>query len=81
MRFEEAYGGWQGRRPTQEEAVRLRGGGERSYTWVKHTLQRVGLVAKTPGRGRHRRRCEHSPLEGMMLHEDGSTHEWVPGPH
>ncbi len=117
MRFEEAYGGWQSRRLTQEEAARLLGvcertfrryvdryedegldglldkrlsqvsaqrasvdevvhtetlyrerypgwnvkhfhrfyrcehAGERSYTWVKNTLQRAGLVAKAPGRG------------------------------
>ena len=30
--------------------------GTRSYTWVKNTLQRAGLVAKAPGRGKHRRR-------------------------
>ena len=139
MRFEEAYGGWQERRLTQEEAARLLGvcertfrryvdryeeegldglvdkrlgqvsgrrapvdevirtealyreryegwnvkhfysfyrrehGGERSYTWVKRTLQRAGLVAKAPGRGKHRRRRERAPLRGMMLHQDGST--------
>ena len=147
MRFKEAYGGWQERRLTQEEAARLLGvcertfrryvdryedegldglvdkrlsqvsarrapvdevvrtealyrerydgwnvkhfysfyrrehAGERSYTWVKNTLQRAGLVAKAPGRGKHRRRRERSPLAGMMLHQDGSTHEWVPGQH
>ena len=147
MRFKEAYGGWQERRLTQEEAARLLGvcertfrryvdryedegldglvdkrlsevssrrapvdevlrtealyrerydgwnvkhfysfyrrehAGTRSYTWVKNTLQRARLVAKAPGRGKHRRRRERSPLEGMMLHQDGSTHEWVPGQH
>ena len=55
--------------------------GTRSYTWVKNTLQRSGLVAKAPGRGKHRRRRERAPLRGMMLHQDGSTHEWVPGQH
>ena len=49
--------------------------GTRSYTWVKTTLQRGGLVAKAPGRGKHRRRRERAPLRGMMLHQDGSTHE------
>ena len=60
---------------------RRRHGGERSYTWVKTTLQRAGLVAKAPGRGKHRRRRERAPLAGMMLHQDGSTHEWAPGAH
>ena len=58
---------------------RRRHGGGRSYTWVKNTLQRAGLVAKAPARGKHRRRRERAPLAGMMLHQDGSTHQWVPG--
>ena len=53
--------------------------GMRSYTWVKNTLQRAGLVAKAPARGRHRRRRECAPVPGMMLNQDGSTHQWVPG--
>ena len=147
MRFEEAYGGWQARRLTQEEEARLLGvcerpfrryvdryedegldglidkrlgqvsarrapvdevvrtetlyrerydgwnvkhfysfyrrqhAGTRSYTWVKNTLQGAGLVAKSPARGKHRRRRERAPVAGMMLHQDGSTHEWVRGQH
>jgi transposase len=144
MRFEEAYGGWQGRRLTQEEAARLLGvrertfrryidryeedglqglidkrlsqlshrrapvdevmrlvdqyrrrhdgwsakhfyawyrrdGGTRSYTWVKSRLQEAQLVPKAKQRGAHRKRRERSSLPGMLLHQDGSTHEWVPG--
>ena len=144
MRFEEAYGGWQGRRLTQEEAARLLGvcertfrryidryeedglqglidkrlsqlshrrapvdevmrlvdqyrrrhdgwsakhfyawyrrdGGTRSYTCVKSRLQEAQLVPKAKQRGAHRKRRERSPLPGMLLHQDGSTHEWVPG--
>ena len=56
-----------------------RDGGQRSYTWVKNTLQSKGLVPKTARKGTHRRRRDPSPLPGMMLHQDGSTHEWVPG--
>ena len=143
-RFEEAYGGWQQGRLTQEEAARLLGvcertfrrhidryedegldglidkrlnqlshrrapvdevvrlvdcyrkrhhgwnakhfyawykrdGGERSYTWVKNRLQEAQLVPKVAKRGAHRKKRERSPLPGMMLHQDGSTHEWVPG--
>lgn len=54
-------------------------GGKRSYTWVKSKLQEAGLVEKAPSRGKHRRRRERAPLIGMMLHQDASTHEWVPG--
>lgn len=53
--------------------------GTRSYTWVKNTLQAKGLVSKGSKRGVHRKRRERSALPGMMLHQDGSRHEWVPG--
>jgi len=56
-----------------------RDGGQRSYSWVKNTLQARGLVAKVKKRGVHRKRRERSPFPGMMLHQDGSKHEWVPG--
>lgn len=54
-------------------------GGKRSYTWVKKTLQSEGVVPKAPKRGAHRKRRERSSFPGMMLHQDGSRHEWVPG--
>ena len=144
MRFEEAYGDWQARRLTQEEAARLLGvcertfrryidryeeagleglidqrleqvshrrapvdevmrlvetyrsrhegwnarhfhawyqrdGGTRSYTWVKNQLQAAGVMQRAPAKGKHRKHRERSPLPGMMLHQDGSTHLWVPG--
>ena len=54
-------------------------GGRRSYTWVKNTLQAQGMVKKAPKRGSHRKKRPRSPYAGMMLHQDGSTHEWVKG--
>ena len=51
----------------------------RSYSWTKSTLQAHGKVAKAPRRGAHRRKRPRRPLPGMMLHQDGSTHQWVPG--
>ena len=56
-----------------------RGGGCRSYTWVKNTLQNAGLSPKGKQKGVHRQRREASPVPGMMLHHDGSRHEWVHG--
>jgi transposase len=47
-----------------------------SYTWVKQALQGAGLVAKARKRGVHRRRRERRPLPGMLLHIDGSRHQW-----
>jgi transposase len=56
-----------------------RDGGRRSYTWVKNTLQSKGLVLKSAKRGVHRTRRERAHLPGMLLHQDGSSHEWVSG--
>jgi len=56
-----------------------REGGFRSYTWVKTALQSKGLVLKASKRGVHRKQRERAHLPGMMLHQDGSRHEWVPG--
>jgi hypothetical protein len=56
-----------------------RGGGVRSYTWVKNRLQEAQLVPKGGKRGAHRKRRERSALPGMMIHQDGSSHEWVGG--
>ena len=49
------------------------------YTWTKLHLQWKELVAKAPRKGAHRRRRERRPLPGMMLHQDGSRHEWLKG--
>ena len=48
-----------------------------SYTWAKLALQAAGLAEKSPARGHYRRRRERRPLRGMLLHLDGSTHQWV----
>lgn len=56
-----------------------RDGGSRSYTWVKNRLQEKGLVKKAKGRGKYRKRRERAAWPGMMLHQDGSTHQWVSG--
>ena len=49
---------------------------ELSYTWVKMALQGAGLVKKARKRGKHRKRRERRPLPGMLLHIDGSKHQW-----
>ena len=54
----------------QEHGIRL------SYTWVKQALQGAGLVRVARRRGVHRRRRERRPLPGMLLHIDGSRHQW-----
>src|SRR3974377_1217930 len=47
-----------------------------SYTWVKAALQGAGLVARGRKRGVHRKRRPRRPLPGMLLHIDGSRHQW-----
>ena len=47
-----------------------------SYTWVKQALQAASLVKRKSKRGVHRKRRERRPLAGMMLHIDGSDHQW-----
>ena len=49
------------------------------YTWTKLHLQWAGVVPKAPRKGAHRRKRERRPLPGMMLHQDGSRHEWLEG--
>jgi hypothetical protein len=49
------------------------------YTFVKTQLQTAGLVTHAARRGAHRRKRERKPLEGMMLHQDGSRAEWLCG--
>ena len=47
-----------------------------SYTWVQQALQGAGLVVRGRRRGKHRRRRERRPMVGMLLHIDGSKHQW-----
>ncbi len=51
----------------------------RSYNWVRLSLQSHGRKRPAPRRGAHRRKRPRRALPGMMLHQDGSTHQWVPG--
>ncbi len=54
-------------------------GVSRSYNWVRLTLQAYGRIQPAPRRGAHRRKRPRRPMAGMMLHQDGSSHEWVAG--
>lgn len=52
---------------------------KRSYNWTRKTLAGKGLVVPSKRGGPHRLRRPRKPMRGMMLHQDGSTHEWAPG--
>jgi transposase len=75
-RYRARHDGWSAR---HFHAWYTRSGGTRSYTWVKTRLQEARLIKKAPRRGVHRKRRERAPWPGMILHQDGSRHEWVPG--
>jgi transposase len=75
--YQTRYTGWTVRH--FHERWQAEHGGTRSYTWTKKALQQAGHVARAPRRGAHRKKRPRKPLPGMMLHQDGSTHEWVPG--
>jgi hypothetical protein len=52
--------------------------GLRSYSWVKKRLQESDLVKKGKRKGAHRKRRDRAALAGLMVHQDASTHHWVP---
>jgi len=74
--YRERYTGWNVKH--FHERYQEHHDGARSYTWVKQRLQTKGLVKAGKRRGIHRQRRERKPLPGMMIHQDASTHEWVP---
>ena len=49
------------------------------YTVTKLHLHRSGLVTPARTRSAHRKKRPRRPMVGMMLHQDASTHAWLPG--
>jgi transposase len=49
------------------------------YTVTKLHLQREGLVQRAKIRSAHRKKRPRRPMVGMLLHQDASTHAWLPG--
>lgn len=75
--FETHYQGWTAAH--FYERYKEKHQGARCYTWVKRRLQEAGGVTKAKKRGSHRRKRPRKPMAGMMLHQDGSTHQWIDG--
>src|SRR6185437_3720307 len=61
------------------EQLVKRHGYKLGYTLTKLWLQRSGLVKPAKGRSAHRKKRPRRPLTGMLLHQDGSRHAWLPG--
>ena len=74
--YETRYTGWTVKH--FHERWQTEPGGTRSYRWTKKPLQGASHVVRAPRRGAHRKKRPRTPFQGMMLHQDGSTHEWVP---
>src|SRR5215813_8489541 len=49
------------------------------YTVTKLALHAAGLVRPAPKRSAHRKKRPRRPLQGMLLHQDGSRHAWLEG--
>ena len=49
------------------------------YTVTKLHLHRAGLVTPAKQRSAHRKKRPRRPMVGMLLHQDASTHAWLPG--
>jgi hypothetical protein len=49
------------------------------YTVTKVHLHRAGLVPAATKRSAHRKKRPRRPMVGMLLHQDASTHAWLPG--
>jgi transposase len=70
------YAGWTVKH-FHERLVERHGMG-RSYGWTKSVLHAAGLVRPAVKRSAHRKKRPRRPVPGMMLHQDGSRHLWVP---
>lgn len=49
------------------------------YTWTKSVLYLRGVLKPAKKRGAHRKKRVRSPLPGMLVFQDGSTHDWFCG--
>src|SRR5271170_5175671 len=49
------------------------------YTVTKVHLHQAGLVQAATKRSAHRKKRPRRPMVGMMVHQDASTHAWLPG--
>jgi hypothetical protein len=74
--YRDRYSGWNVKhfyeRAVEKHCLRA------SYGWTKSVLHASGMVRPAKKRGAHRRRRPRKPLPGLMLHQDGSRHLWLP---
>jgi transposase len=74
--YRDRYAGWTVKH--FHERASERHGLKASYGWTKSVLHAAGLVRPAPRRSAHRKKRPRRPLPGLMLHQDGSRHSWIP---
>jgi transposase len=74
--YRERYGGFTAQH--FHDKLRQHHGFPWGYTWTKLRLQAAGLIKKAERRSAHRKKRPRRPLAGMLLHQDGSPHRWLP---
>jgi transposase len=74
--YRERYVGWTVQH--FHERAQKRHGLLASYGWTKSVLHASGLVRPAVKRSAHRKKRPRRPMIGMMLHQDGSRHLWLP---
>jgi transposase len=74
--YEQRYTGWTVKH--FHERAGASHGLTASYGWTKSVLHARGLVRPAPRRSAHRKKRPRKPVPGLMLHQDGSRHLWVP---
>ncbi|MGH7186597.1 MAG: ISNCY family transposase, partial [Pseudomonadota bacterium] len=74
--YRDRYGGWTVKH--FHERAQASHGLAASYGWTKSVLQAAGLVRPAVQRSAHRKKRPRRPMSGMLLHQDGSKHLWLP---
>ncbi len=74
--YRDRYAGWTVQH-FYERAV-ARHGLAASYGWTKSVLHASGLVRPALKRSAHRKKRLRKPLPGLLVHQDGSRHLWLP---
>lgn len=74
--YRDRYAGWTVKH--FHERAREKHGLVASYGWTKSVLHASGQVQPAKHRSAHRKKRPRRPSTGMLLHQDGSRHLWLP---
>jgi transposase len=74
--YRDRYAGWTVKH--FHERAQEKHGLVASYGWTKSVLHASGQVHPAKQRSAHRKKRPRRPSTGMLLHQDGSRHLWLP---